>query len=672
MANPVTINPTLTLAGQEAAFNADNTGIELIITHASFGRAHYDPTGNEVALVEPVGSKIPIAGGSRPTPYQLRTSVAWKEDVGQVPVGEIAWWAGDVLVFVWSKANGDIASYKTDGVTYVLFNDLAFAQVPAGSINIQINPGESVALAALSAHEGANNAHPQYALRSKFPDYQGHLWGDVDGTANSISLTLPAIVELTEYTKGNRFSFKATATNTGDTTINVEGVGEVQVLKTGGVPLSPGSIVAGGVYDVYYDGAKFQLTAGAGFASAEATDAEVIALTDTTSTSWLSLRRLIKALLSFARLDGATFTGDAKGLTPAQFDNDASFPTTAFAKRMGVEYSAFNFISATTVLTNLSIGGVVSAASATPINVTLPPTAGVPNGATVEVVSSSSGAVTLLASGADTLTDQRGNVVPVVLAIGDNAYFIKVSSEWRLRGGSMALKYAAVMTGQNWITPPQFDNTTKLSTTEFVKKSGTTLSGINIYNANATLPNSVAGSFIEFYGSIALQTLTLPLAASARSGDVITIFNYATVPVTIARQGAEVINCGATSSVNSLVLQPGDSLFLVAGSGWFVSGGTAANQFAGSFGASLGVSGHKKDPSGLIIQWGTASVVAGTVTTITFPIAFPTACVYVGMIPACSANTADRYLGMTGKSQTAWTVVSSGAVGSTPWMAIGY
>lgn len=296
MANPVIINPTLTLAGQAAAFNASNNGVELKITHVSFGTAHYTPNGTEVALTAQVGNKVAVAGASRPTPYQIRMVSNWREDVGQVAIGEIAWWSGATLVFVWSKADGTVASYKTDGVAYVLFNDLAFSSVPANSISFLIDPNESVALAALAAHEGANNAHPQYILRAKFPDYQGHLWGEVTGTANTIALTLPAIVELTQYIKGNRFSFKATATNTGATTININDVGPVPVLKTGGVPLTAGSIVADGVYDVYYDGEKFQLTAGAGFASAEGTMAEVTKPAGTSSTSWVSVRLLLQAL----------------------------------------------------------------------------------------------------------------------------------------------------------------------------------------------------------------------------------------------------------------------------------------------------------------------------------------------------------------------------------------
>lgn len=296
MADPIIINPKLTTDGQAAAFNADNNGLDLKITHVSFGLGHYNPTGSEKALKSPIGSKVPVAGASRPTPNQIRMVSSWREDVGYVGIGEIAWWSDNILVFIWSKADGTVAAYKTDGVAYVLFNDLQFAAVPPNSISFKVDPNESVALAALAAHEGANNAHPQYTLRARFPDYQGHLWGDTGGTANAITLTLPAIVELTQYIKGNRFTFKAKSTNTGAVTININGVGAIEVLKTGGVSCTAGSIQAGGVYDVYHDGSKFQLTAGAGFASAEATEAEVIDTGESNSTSWVSVRRLLQAL----------------------------------------------------------------------------------------------------------------------------------------------------------------------------------------------------------------------------------------------------------------------------------------------------------------------------------------------------------------------------------------
>lgn len=48
--------------------------------------------------------------------------------------------------------------------------------------------------------------------------------------------------------------------------------------------------------------------------------------------------------------------------------------------------------------------------------------------------------------------------------------------------------------------------------------------------------------------------------------------------------------------------------------------------FADEFGASLGGSGWQKLPSGLIIQWGGASTAPDGVAAVTFPVAFPNAC----------------------------------------------
>lgn len=270
MANPVIINPTMTLAGQAAAINASNTGLELVIDGITFGRGHYDPTGDEVALVDPVGSRVVLAGGSRPTPFQLRMSAAWKENVGVVAIGEIGFWAGDVLVFVWSKDNGDIASYKTDGVTYVLFCDLAFTQVPADSVTIVVDPGESAALAALSEHEGSKSAHPGYLLRSDVAQESGQLaWlGLAGGTANALVLSLVAVEsELTSLEPGQRFQFRAALTNTDAVTANIEGIGDVPVMRGGDaglVALDPGDIKADSLYDLNYDGTHFQLGGGVG------------------------------------------------------------------------------------------------------------------------------------------------------------------------------------------------------------------------------------------------------------------------------------------------------------------------------------------------------------------------------------------------------------------------
>lgn len=247
--------------------------------------------------------------------------------------------------------------------------------------------------------------------------------------------------------------------------------------------------------------------------------------------------------------------------------------------------------------------------------------------------------------------------------LGDLGQLLTVSGTAVTVAGSVAANTAA-----------QFDNTTNLASTAFVKQSGTTFSTTNLYNASATLPSSVAGSVVEFYGSTAAQTLTLPLSASARAADSFTIFNYATVPMTVSRQGAEVINVGATNSVTSIVLQPGDSLQVMSSSGWTVIGGTAATQFSSAFGYLAAMSGYQKLPSGIILQWGpTAAFVAGTDMFQTLPIAFPNAA-YIVMVCQGYTNASGSigYLSASfngSLSQFTWRGSTSGNSGQ--YIAIG-
>lgn len=227
-----------------------------------------------------------------------------------------------------------------------------------------------------------------------------------------------------------------------------------------------------------------------------------------------------------------------------------------------------------------------------------------------------------------------------------------------------ALRSAGVFT-----TPPQFDNGTKAATTAFVKQSGATLSNFYAFNASATLINSYAGGVVEYYGNTSGQALTLPLAANARGADVLTLINYASVPVTIVRQGAEQINWGAGSGGTSLVMQPGDSLQLTAGAGWFVFGGTAENQFSAGFGASKTSNGYQKLPSGLIVQWGVISFVSSFTANATFPIAYPTSCLQT-MVTNPTVSTS---ITTTGASNTTLScAIASAATTNAAYLSVGY
>lgn len=100
-----------------------------------------------------------------------------------------------------------------------------------------------------------------------------------------------------------------------------------------------------------------------------------------------------------------------------------------------------------------------------------------------------------------------------------------------------------------------------------------------------------------------------------------------TTPLTVAQGGT-----GVTTSTGSgnTVLSISPALTGIP-TGPTASTNTSNTQIATTAFAnpanSLATSGYQKLPSGLIFQWGSTTILTGTVTT--FPIAFPTKCLYV-------------------------------------------
>ncbi|NUU37379.1 phage tail protein [Pseudomonas sp. C2B4] len=320
----------------------------------------------------------------------------------------------------------------------------------------------------------------------------------------------------------------------------------------------------------------------------------------------------------YAPINSPAFLGAPTALTPPQFDSSLRLVNTAFAKRMGVEYSGFAPLIASTALGASSIGGMVSAASATPINITVPPTAGVPDGATVEVGNAGIGAVTVLSAGLDVLTTPVAGTITVVLGSGDNAEFVKVAGGWRLRGGSVALKYAAVMSGPNWVTPAQFASDKSLATTEFVKNKGIEFSRFLGVNSSQTLVASSAAGAYYFCSPAAPISLTLPLAATCGNAQT-TFFNAGSANVTLVRQGAD----GFNNSFDGVV-RPGTSISLAATAGsWNAVGGDALLSTSPLFASALaGPNCWQKLPGGDIEQWGLyTSAASGVDVVITLPVA---------------------------------------------------
>jgi hypothetical protein len=103
--------------------------------------------------------------------------------------------------------------------------------------------------------------------RSYDRDHAGS-WCTVGGTANAISLTYA--VAPSSYVQGEKYAFKATAANSGATTINVNGLGAKNVYKKSpsgaASACTGGEIQSGDLVELEYDGTQFQLLSNAAFA----------------------------------------------------------------------------------------------------------------------------------------------------------------------------------------------------------------------------------------------------------------------------------------------------------------------------------------------------------------------------------------------------------------------
>lgn len=85
--------------------------------------------------------------------------------------------------------------------------------------------------------------------------------------------------------------------------------------------------------------------------------------------------------------------------------------------------------------------------------------------------------------------------------------------------------------------------------------------------------------------------------------------------------------------------------------------------------ASIATTGYQKLPGGFILQWGRMT----TETTVTFPIAFPTACVNVQISWFGNpGNAYSQWLGVTAYSTTTFTPGGGSSNTNRHWVALGY
>lgn len=104
----------------------------------------------------------------------------------------------------------------------------------------------------LGSPEGGSHGVSVVADRSTTTEYATAIGTD--------ALTLSLSPAAGAYTPGMRITFTPGSTNTGDATLNSNGLGPVPLRKNINVPLDSGDLRAGIPVQVLYDGAVFQVT----------------------------------------------------------------------------------------------------------------------------------------------------------------------------------------------------------------------------------------------------------------------------------------------------------------------------------------------------------------------------------------------------------------------------
>ena len=159
-------------------------------------------------------------------------------------------------------------------------------------------------------------------------------------------------------------------------------------------------------------------------------------------------------------------------------------------------------------------------------------------------------------------------------------------------------------------TAAQFDDSTIIATTAYVRGVGYNASGVLSATATGTLSSTVFGGEVAApFTNTGAITLTLPVAATSAIGQGIFFINNSVYSVTLVTQGSDSILLKTSAGQGSLVIGPGDNVLLsVAASGfWHAPTGTAVMGYSNQFANSQGANGWQLLPSGLLLQWGVVS-----------------------------------------------------------------
>jgi len=381
----------------------------------------------------------------------------------------------------------------------------------------------------------------------------------------------------------------------------------------------------------------------------------------------------------FAPLNSPAFKGAATAESAPRFDNSSLLATTEWARRLGKQYSGSTALNNSGSILAASVGQMTVLFGDIASTINLPVSSDLPNGATVTIICYNTASAQITRAGTDLIygadPGQSVSAKNIRMIYGDILELTLLNNAagagaWYVGGGNM---YASVAV-------PQFDRSQRLASTKFVRSALGSFSGASAPSGATTLTASDTGSIFTF-GGAGSYTVTLPATSSVVNGASMLLQNVASSPVTISRQSTDNLVLGVSQSESVLLGQGEFVVATASGVNWVLTG-SATLKNTRSFSALLGDSGYQRLPSGLIIQWGSASI-AGTAVSavITLPIAFPNA--FLRVVSSDSGQTCYPTGIGSGSLSTvilyaAPYIVSSGviaaknAVAVVHWIAIGY
>lgn len=173
-------------------------------------------------------------------------------------------------------------------------------------------------------------------------------------------------------------------------------------------------------------------------------------------------------------------------------------------------------------------------------------------------------------------------------------------------------------------TQPQFNNSQKAATTEFVQRALGNLAGSSQYAVNTILTASDVGKIVSpTAGGLGFD---LPLVSGMPNGAKI-IFNGNGHGCVVSRQGSDVINDGNLGPISVISVNNNDMLEVTVINGvWTVTGGNEQLNTSSQFQHIATGSGYIKLPGGIILQWLPGSINAntsGVQNTFSLPLAWP-------------------------------------------------